>query len=409
MPYPKTLLSAYPPDYFEEILIKQNPKKINVYVDVKNAMTSMFIPSIIEEIALNSKNSGKMDSSIFQSFIFYASWWKKYCLNKNIGCEVHFSTDAGRSYYHNSIYPRYKENRLISATSLTPYDEEFQEVKIKNSELACNVIKKIPGVYFYLLRMLESDFLPYYLITRKFDDPNILHILVSNDHDMYEAINKPNIIQLYRHRGVSKINTCDTCIEAFLGVDKCSINSKTKLCEKISNFDLRYLSSMMAVIGDMGDGVPGVDGIGPKKALDLFGDMNIVLELIGTPDEIEERLTNGGTFLKSFDSNKDYGLWNKVLETKVKKNKKEKDESKIEYFDINELLTNSYKLQSFEQLCRWLEKKDTTSKYDWLHYIDQVLDKHKQELIPSANSFMKAASTLEDNYLTESDLSVFYE
>ncbi len=407
MPHPKTLLSLYPPKHFDELVSRYNPKHINVYVDLKNVMTSMFVPTIIEEIVFNTKNNQKLDSSFFQSIIFYSNWWCKYCHDKNVTCSVHISTDYGRSVYHNSIWGKYKENRIINQTQLTQYDEEFSEIRKKNTELAENVIKKLPNVYFYFLRMLEADFIPYYLITRKFNNPEILHIVCSNDHDMYQILSKPNTIQLFRYQSENKILTEKTALLKFLGVNNQSVDSKTKTIEKFNKFDLNYLSSMMAVIGDIGDNVPGVDGFGPKRTLSLFDNIDIIKELIGSPNEIEDRISSGGYFLKSFDSNKDYGkLWNKILSSQIKKYKGDKLNNEV--FDINELLTNSYKLQSFEQLCRWLEKKDTTSKFDWLRYIDGVVDKHIEELIPTPRAFLQAASKLEDNYITENDISSIY-
>lgn len=406
MPYPQALLALYPPQGFEEIIEQVQPEQINVYLDMKNAMTSMFVPNVIEEIVFNTKNNGKLDSSIFQSLVMYASWWRRFCLARNLRCSVHIASDYGRSAYHQSIYERYKENRRVSTTKLTPYDEEFQEIKAKNTDLAANVINKIPNAHFYLLSMLEADFVPYYLITRKYNDPKILHIICSNDHDMYEAITQPNIIQLFKCRGVSKILTDSSCIYGFLGIDKQSINSKTKILDKLNEFDPKYLSALMAVIGDSGDDVPGVDGVGPKKALDLFSDMSVIMDLLGTPEEIDDRVAENGLFLKPFDTNKDYGAWNKVLQAKVLRDKKKPE---LGTYDINELLTNSFKLQSFEQLCRWLERRDTTSKYAWLKYLSDVADKTIHEIIPSSRAFIGAASRLDDNYLTEAMMDAFYQ
>ena len=204
MPYPKTLLSSYPPKCVDELIEERKPKKIHIYVDLKNAMTSMFVPSIVEEIALNTLNSGKLDSSIFQSVLFYSIWWKKYSQQKNIPCSIFITTDTGRSEYHLQINKYYKHNRAISSFTLTPYDQDFREIKSKNIDLLDNVCKRLPGMYCYKLNCLESDFLPYWLITRKYNDPDIFNVLVSSDHDMHQMITKPNIIQLYRLRGVSK-------------------------------------------------------------------------------------------------------------------------------------------------------------------------------------------------------------
>ena len=405
MPNPRSLLSAYPPAYFDEILQKQGSKQINVYIDLKNAMTSMFVPQIVEEIALNTKNSGRMDSSIFQSVILYCCWWREYCNKKNIDCKIHISSDYGRSFYHNSIYKRYKENRLLSTTSMTPYDEEFREIRQKNTELLSNVCKKLPNVHFYLLSMLEADFVPYYLITRKFNTDDILHVVVSSDHDMYQVLKKPNIIQLFRIRGESRILTRESSLFHFFGVEKKSVNAKSSIMGKLENFQREYISALMAPVGDAGDSVPGVPRIGPKTALDLFLDKKILNELIGTPEELDQRVFSGGMYLKEYDKRKSYGPWDKILNSSVEVDKKADVKS---FYDINELLTISYKLQSFEQLCLWLEKKDTTSKFDWIKHIDSSLDKQVDQMIPTPRAFVSAASKLEDNVITEAAVSHLY-
>ena len=243
-------------------------------------------------------------------------------------------------------------------------------------------------------------------MTRRFDDPNILHVLCSNDHDMYQAINKPNIFQLYKYRSEKRLLDYTTCLFDYLDIDKKSARMQEKNSDYIRRFNIGYIPAMMAVVGDPGDDVPGVTGIGPSKAVELFMDQNTVNELIGTPEELDERVASGGMFLKSFDPNKDYGPWNKILTKQVKKHKFESNQEG--FYDINTLITDSFKMISFEQLCRWLEKQECTEKIDWLKYMNLITDKPLQNTISTPGILATALASLEDNYLTEQDMEFLY-
>ena len=408
MPNPRSLLSLYPT---EEIITKIKtaaPDKIHVYVDLKNVMQSLFLSTIVEEIALNTQNNGKLDSTIFQSIILYLSKWKRYFNELDIPGEIFIATDSGPSKYHFEIYSKYKENRRIANSKLTMYDEEFREIRHKNVTLAGNVVNRLPGVHLYDLNFLESDFVPYWLITRKFQNlNNVFHIVCSNDHDMYQIVTAPNIRQLHKssNKGVQLLNE-SACYSKLFGMDTKTLNVRDKLIVKLKKFNRRYLSALLAVVGDTGDGVPGVHRIGPAKALDLFEDDEITERLLGTPEELNERVSSGGMFFRELDSKRDYGMWNRIIESETPK---EKGDNGIINWDVNELLTNSYKLQSFEQLARWLEKKEIVSKINWIKYLDDITDKCTYEPIPTSRSLMLGLNKLEDNYITENDISPIFE
>ena len=121
MANPRALLSTYPPKTLKNAIIDKKFKTINVYVDIKNAMSSLFIGDVITEIYLNSNNSKTLDSSIFQSFLTYTAWWKKFSYECEVPCQVFLISDIGQSAYHNGIYDKYKANRYITSTPLTPY------------------------------------------------------------------------------------------------------------------------------------------------------------------------------------------------------------------------------------------------------------------------------------------------
>ncbi len=406
MPDPRTLLSLYPPTNLKDTILERGFKQLNVYVDIKNVMTSLFLEDVINEIALNSINTKMIDSSIFQSFLMYTSWWKRFSNLCNIPLNIFFITDNGTSEYHTNIYKFYKQNRTIASSTTPIYYEDFREVKYKNFDLANSILRNIPNTYFITLSRLESDFVSYFLISRKFSNPETLHIVCSNDHDMYQnfKINDNHILQLFKSQSGRRLLGKSNILPHYFGLSGRSIDARQKVQEKLSNFDIQYIDAIMGINGDPGDDVPGVNGFGLIRLLDLFSDKKSLLKLVGTPEELQERVANGGNFFKEYVSSSDFGKWVKLLESKTI-DKKVGNNDKI--YDLNELVTNSFKLVSFEQLCLWLEKADDLKKIEWVKYINDTVDKHIGVGFKK-DDLMTVLKGIPDNYLTESEIDILF-
>jgi len=386
LPNPRSLISCYPPTELSNLISKNDYNKLRVYVDLKNVMTSLFVEDVANEIVVNSDTMEFMDSSIFQSVVLYASYWKDYANERNLKAEIYFCTDIGRSNYHLNISKDYKCRRVISNTAIPDNDIKLKEIRDKNFQLSEIVSNKIKNVYFFALKFLESDFLPYYLIDRKFNnEPKTLHIITSNDKDLYQNLNLPNTVMIYKNRGTKYMYMKDSILKAYTKVQKGSTKKYAENLEMLSKLDTNHFPAMMSIVGDDGDDVKGVDRIGPMTVMKMFSNKHLVNELIGSIDELNERVHNGGKFfhedkvpLKNMSNS-----WQKAV-------------------IHNDLVTNAFKLISFEQLCLWMERTGATT---YIKYINDVLKKEGVKTIPSAKSFLSSLEMLEDNYLREDNVN----
>jgi hypothetical protein len=383
MPNPSSLINTYPPRVLSDIINEQNPDTIHVYIDLKNVLRSLFVEDVVREIVLNSQTMNNIDSSIFQSIIYTASTWKSFASRLGLTAKIFICSDVGKSSYHRSIYTKYKYRRDILNSSAI-MGEKIKKIRDKNFLLAENICNRLPDVYFFCLKYLESDFLPYYLITRKFSNENIFHVVCSNDKDLYQTLLGDNVVQLYRMNKVNNILSRNSVLPLYLKLNKTTTKNKTEKLEKISKIDKGYLAVMMAIIGDASDDIPGIDGIGPVSIIKLFSQTDIVTKLIGTQEELEERVHNGGNVFveDKIGLSQMPGIWRNV-------------------FLKNDLVTRAYKLISFESLCRWLEDGSNTLKNEYINYMDKLLNKEDIKVIPTSKAFITSLQVIEDLYLTE--------
>jgi len=387
MPNPATILSAYPTQAINDIIKEKNPKTLHVYIDIKNVAISLFVESVCAEILNVSECGGYLDSSIFQSFFYISSEWKKYAIARNLHLKIFLITDIGRSEsYHKKIDKRYKENRDIVGHTSPVGSTKIKEIRDQNFNLGDQICNKFEDIFFFNLKFLESDFLSYYLISRKFqNDDSILHIICSSDHDLYQNLLFSNTVQIYKSRQIKVTMDYRQIFTNWSHVEKSGAKNKSKKYESISKLNPWYFPAMMGITGDAGDDVEGVRGVGALTVLNMFDDQEIVMKLIGTPQELDDRVASGGKFFKEDE----IGLKN--LSKKWQK-----------VFLENDLVTRSFKLVSFEQLSRYLENSSLLEDKKYLKYIDDVLEKKDVDMMPSAYSFLTAIhGTLSDNYLTE--------
>lgn len=402
MPHPTALLSTYSSEDLDYIINRDRPNELHIYVDIKNAMTSMFVEDVCQELITLSAQNKFMDSSIFQSFIWNAAYWKGYATRNRMACKIFFFTDIGKSaLYHLRIDRDYKKNRDIklahtSATLPTYASEKLKGIRDQNFNLAEIICNKIKDVYFINLKDLESDFVAYFLMSRRFKDrSDILNIIHSSDHDLFQNLLLPaNTVQMFKIRGTRVVMDSRSIFSTWAKLEKASDSSKSKRYEIIGKLDPNYYPSMMAITGDVGDDVPGIKGFGPLTVIDMYKDPEIVNAVIGSPQELDDRIAAGGKFCKP--------------ESEMLIHRLGKSKWKNVIID-DDIVTRSYKLVSFEQLCRRLENPECTEQKDRINYIDRILTKSHGKEIPSTKSFMYAIDKLSDSYLTESVVAPLFE
>jgi len=375
MPDPVCLISAFSTPEVDNIIKELEPKKLHVYIDLKNVMRALFIEDVVKEMIHNSNMMGKVDSSIFQSVINICSYWKRYAFKRGLEANIYICSDIGESTYHTTIDKNYKKSRKITSTTSEICGDKIKYIRDRNFIICEKICNKLPNIYFLCLKFLESDFLPYYLINRKFDDDDTLHIVFSNDKDLYQCVTKPNIVQIYKSKGDYVVLRDSTMLSAFVRFQDSNI--KTQIKGNMSSLDPNHVVSIMALCGDAGDDVPGLHGVGRKTAAKTICQKETSDKIIGTPESVWDRIMAGGKFL---EENYD-GLLNKTWKKAI---------------DNNDLVTRAYKLISFEILCRWLEKGDTLSKREIIKYMDKLLDKDGIQQVPSLKSFVAALDNIED-------------
>lgn len=390
---PKQILNCiYPPNEIDPILKNnENIDTINLYIDLKNCATGLFIEDIVKELVIPDINNSTPDSTIFQSIMLAIGNWKNWAQYRKKHINIFITNDQGKSIYHKSIIPEYKSNRNISNTTLAKYQEELNVVRHKNFDLSELISNKLKNVYFFNLKFLESDFLSYYLISRLYkNNNNILHIIASNDKDHYQTLNLPNTIMINKRSGIIKIYDKSTILKEFSKLKSdCSIKKELDTINIINKIDSSYIPIIMAFTGDISDNVPGIKGVGNITALKMFSDNNIVSNLIGTLDNAIDNVYT-----------------NKLLldETKISFSKLSKQWQTA--ILNNNIITNAFRAISYELLCRYLEEKNTTKKIELLEYIDSILNKSNIQILNenTKNDFIKMFKTMPNLKLNESDI-----
>ena len=136
--HPSSIISYYPTyAILDEIVSYKNYKKINIFVDLKNAMQTLYMEHAVVNLVESSIRSKFIDTSIFTSLISFLSFHKIYSLKRNIDIDFYVFFETGQSFYHKNIDKRYKSSR--KQDDLYGLDKEkrelFFEIIQKNLQL----------------------------------------------------------------------------------------------------------------------------------------------------------------------------------------------------------------------------------------------------------------------------------
>lgn len=326
---PEQLMSYYPTyGILDNILLQKNCKNLNLFIDLKNTLQTTFMEHAILNIITNSKKSRFKDTSVFSSVLAFLSFHKIYAIKRNIDISFYIFFESGRSYYHQNISNKYKISRRIDDLyGLDKQDQDlFRSVLQDNFYLLEQVGNKIPKIKVINLLNLEADFIPYYLITRKFIPETDVNIIYSNDHDLYQCINE-NTFCFSKSATKKVVIKKDQVMKTYLKRE-CDISDE-------------YLPLAMSVIGDTGDDVDGIYGIGGKRFIDVFPDLK---KSITSMDNLYENVQSGNPIFNLESSN----TWNKYMIPIIQKETEEK------------CISNNLKLVSFELISRMFDDPSDT-------------------------------------------------
>jgi len=333
--HPSSLLSFYP-NYaiLDEIVSYGNYKTLNIFMDLKNNLQSTYMEHAIVNIVESTKKSTRVDTSIFSSLISFLSFHKMYGIKRGIDTKFIIFFESGHSYYHKNISKSYKISRRIDDLyGLDKVDRElFFQTLQANFQLIEGACNKMPGIKVIRLPNLEADFIPYYLTTRNLvqKGDGVGNVIYSNDHDLWQCLDEH--VFIFSKSGKSKkILKPGNVMEL--------------MTKKKNTIPDEYLPLAMAVIGDPGDDVYGVKGIGPATFLKVFEQLTA---MTGNLEQIYNKVESNADLFDFVPKS----ITNKALQ-------------KIVDAELNDkTISNNLKLVSFELISRAIENPSTTEMRD---------------------------------------------
>jgi len=347
--HPSSLLSYYPTyAILDEIVSYGNYNTLNIFMDLKNTLQSTYMEHAIVNIVESTMKSKIKDTSIFSSLVSFLSFHKMWGIKRGINTNFIIFFESGHSYYHKNISKSYKVSRRIDDLyGLDKVDREtFFETLQANFQLIEKACNMMPGIKVIRLPNLEADFVPYFLTTRNYVQKGggVGNVVYSNDHDLWQCLN--DHVFIFSKSGKSKrILKPGNVIEL--------------LTKKKSKIPDEYLPLAMAVIGDPGDDVQGVKGIGPASFLNVFEQLTA---MTGNLEQTYEKV----------ESNAD--LFDFIPKSVTNK----KLQSIIDAEVNNRTISNNLKLVSFELISRAIENPSTTEMRDKRLIIENMFSKSNQ-------------------------------
>ena len=333
--HPSSLLSYYPTyAILDEIVSYDGYNTLNIFMDLKNTLQSTYMEHAIVNIVESTKKSTTIDTSIFSSLISFLSFHKMWGIKRGISTNFIIFFESGHSYYHKNISKQYKLSRRIDDLyGLDKADRElFFQTLQANFQLIEAACSKMPNMVVVRLPNLEADFVPYYLTNRNYmpKGNGVGNVVYSNDHDLWQCLD--DHVYIFSKAGkAKKILKAGKVMEMML--------------KKKNTIPDEYLPLAMAVIGDPGDDVIGVKGIGPASFLTIFEQLTA---MTGNLEQIYEKVESGRDLFDFVPQS----FTNKKLKSVVDAEMK------------NKTISNNLKLVSFELISRAIENPSTTEMRD---------------------------------------------
>jgi len=276
----QNLISFYPTySLLDSVMSYSKYDTLNIYVDLKGVARGMYMDHSRINIVESTKMSRQTDSSLFESLLMFLVFHKTYALKRGIKINFYIFYEMGPSFYHLHIDKKYKSNRKID--NLPGLDKVGKEIFIsviqKNLILIEKVFNKIPNTKVIMLKNMEADFIPYYLIKNKLvsTEDNVCHLIFSNDHDLFQNLIFDNVYQFMKTTTKRILKKGDIV--------------NTYLKHKCNVIDV-FFPLIMSILGDKGDGiVDKVKGIGEKTVPKIIDD---VVNLIGGMDNLYDNVFN---------------------------------------------------------------------------------------------------------------------
>jgi len=268
---------GYYPSWSDLDSVIDPSKQVNIFVDLKNCLTGLFIKEAVQTAIDVNRGSKQPITDIFMSWLDFVLFHFKYMHKNNINMNLFHISDSGDSVYHRSIYSDYKKNRVITKFNTVSELETDAVKKVirQNFEAIHKAAKKMYNNYSINLSHFESDFAAHYLIKTEFNDDKYINIIYSRDTDMFQTLKFKNTKIFYRN---SKNNKC------FYD----HTNWYTKFEKQVDidpTFPVENYIYVKCIAGDKSDDVPGIRGYGFKKT---FAFLNQIKEPINNIKVLRE-------------------------------------------------------------------------------------------------------------------------
>ena len=303
------IISCYPKYNELDTLISNygKAKRLNLFLDLKNSLGLLYVKNFAENMMGITENTDKPNSMVFISWIDWISYHYRYFMQKGIDFNIYTFADVGEYQYHKSIYKEYKSKRSITkkrTTSDICENDDLHKVVLKNIETIMKATRKFYHTYGTYLSFCESDFVPEYFIKNRYSSEDNLNIIYSSDRDMIQTLKYHNTVLFMRKsNGTKEYLNYNTWINNIFDDDK-----HRELFKDIPVENYIYLKSIM---GDLGDDISGIGGMGPIKAAAFIDsmhktepikDINHVIEFAS---KHKDDPSTTGTWAKNIDAKKD--------------------------------------------------------------------------------------------------------
>lgn len=211
--------------------------------------TVMIVDSL--NLAFRWKHSG--DTDFLEAYCrTVESLRKSYSAGKVI-----MTCDSGSSSYRKELFPDYKQNRKDKYSEQTPEEQAQFELFFEEFNNVMESFVDSTNYPVFRFEKTEADDIAAYIVKnkKKYEIDNI--ILISSDKD-WDLLVQDNVMRFsYVTR---KEVTIDNWHEHY-------------------EYDPEDHISIKCLMGDSGDNIPGISGVGPKKALSLVKEYGTAMDI----------------------------------------------------------------------------------------------------------------------------------
>jgi hypothetical protein len=221
------------------------------------------------------------------------------------------SYDDGYCAQQKIIDSSYKSGRS-TLNLIIDNDEQiqlFREIKKYYYQKIEHMFTKKDLSKVYYLKEYEADLIPHYCIINGLfdsDQSDVLNVILSVDKDLLQCCKFTNTIQCVTSFIQNPNRNKGGYVIQFDAYDNQNAISYINKKFKRGILTAEYIPMILAIGGDKADGVPGIRGIGPTKAIDLIINHSIPI----TAEELKWKLNTMPDIIKNnFEMiNKNYKL-----------------------------------------------------------------------------------------------------